>query len=270
MPIDPARATTLSDARLQLHHAAQLATALGISYLEPKADDSHTNLEWLSSLRALASNRVRAAAGGVRVGLVIRDLALVVLRDGAVTATRALTGETNDAAASWVRNQLAALGLDGNRYSLRRHYELPPHAVAAGAAYDADTRDLEQLAFAFGDAHDALEFIRRDRGGTDVRCWPHHFDVATLLTPRTGASVGAGMEPGDGSYDEPYYYVNAYPQPDATRLVAALGGGGHWHTHEWIGAVLPASRLSADGGAQRAQIAAFLTSAVDACTALVR
>src|SRR4051812_30076366 len=45
----PETATRLSDARRQLHHAAQFATAAGISYLPARPDDSHTNLEWLPS-----------------------------------------------------------------------------------------------------------------------------------------------------------------------------------------------------------------------------
>ena len=55
-PLDTSAGARLSDARRQLHHAAQLATAFGISYLPKKPDDSHTNLEWIESNSALASN----------------------------------------------------------------------------------------------------------------------------------------------------------------------------------------------------------------------
>src|SRR4051812_14202737 len=44
--VDPALGASLHDARLQLHHAAQLVAALGISYLPKADDDSHTNMEW--------------------------------------------------------------------------------------------------------------------------------------------------------------------------------------------------------------------------------
>jgi hypothetical protein len=75
------------------------------------------------------------------------------------------------------------------------------------------------------------------------------------------------MEPGDGYYAEPYFYVNMYPAPPASRVTARLDGNGMWHTHEWIGAALPGSRLGTDN--QRAQIESFLGSAVRACTDLV-
>src|ERR1041384_7719857 len=54
--IDPQRASRLSDARLQLHHAGQFVAATGISYLPKADDDSHTNMEWIAG--TLASNLV--------------------------------------------------------------------------------------------------------------------------------------------------------------------------------------------------------------------
>ena len=37
---------TLTDARLQLHWAAQLAATVGRTLAEPRADDSHTSFRW--------------------------------------------------------------------------------------------------------------------------------------------------------------------------------------------------------------------------------
>ncbi len=60
LPLDTARSKELTDARLQLHHAVQLAVAAGISYLPAAPDDSHTSLEWVPDLRALLSRACRA------------------------------------------------------------------------------------------------------------------------------------------------------------------------------------------------------------------
>ena len=81
-------------------------------------------------------------------------------------------------------------------------------------------------------------------------------------------SIGVGMSPGDGAYDEPYWYVTPYPIPDGVSL-APLGGGGHWHTEGWTGAVLNASSLESDGAQQARQLAEFLQSAFDASEALL-
>jgi hypothetical protein len=77
------------------------------------------------------------------------------------------------------------------------------------------------------------------------------------------------MSPGDDYYDEPYFYVNVYPVPSKDRLVARLDGGGTWHTRDWIGAVLPSSRLSTDVTAQSQQVRDFLESALAAGRALL-
>jgi hypothetical protein len=96
-----------------------------------------------------------------------------------------------------------------------------------------------------------------------VRCWPHHFDIATLVEVAAGKTVGFGMDPGDVYYTEPYFYVNMYPFPSAPPTTT-LPIGGSWHSREWIGAVLPGSRLERDG--QREQIAAFFAAAIAEAT----
>src|SRR5262245_42142413 len=135
-PVHPDRALSLSDARRQVHHAAQLATALGISYLRHEPDDSHTNLEWISALGALASNPVEGRTP-IRVAVRVTNLTLLVASgDGGAIDWLPLHGKTIDDAAQWLTRRLTDHGLDASRYTLARHYEIPAHPVAAGAAFD--------------------------------------------------------------------------------------------------------------------------------------
>lgn len=257
--VDPALATRLSDARLQLHHAAQLVAGMGISYLPKAPDDSHTNLEWIGG--ALASNVVGPRP--FRVGVRPHPLALVIIVGDVELSSIELHGKTVDQAAGWLRSQLRSLDLDPERYTQAKHYTIPDHPVAHGVAFDTtDGAAFEQLNRWYADADLVLrELVEEHTGASPVRCWPHHFDIATLLTIAPGRTVGAGLEPGDVYYDEPYWYVNTYPAP-ATPPTAPLDGGGSWHTHEWTGAVLPGSRLGRDG--QRDQLQSFLKSAIRA------
>lgn len=261
-------APSLRDARLQTHHAAQLATALGISYLHKKADDSHTNLTWNDALSALVSNPVHAA-DEIRVGVSMTPLALLILVNGHPRANLLLDGRTTAEAAEWAGEHLATLGLDAKKYTLAKHFTIPTHAVDSGAAFDATkSENFEQLAAWYSDAWVVLqEFVARMPHATPVRCWPHHFDIATLIDFGDGKTVSLGMEPGDVYYDEPYFYASTYPRPRAELIRAPLAGNGRWHTNEWIGAVLPASSIGdAD---QRGQIEAFVDSALTATTELL-
>ena len=268
----PNAARRLVDARLQLHDAAQFATAMGISYLKARPDDSHTNLGWDPRLEALASREIRALSHAVRVAIQPRDLTLLVLVDSAIGQRISLSGSTISQVEHALRSALAATGLDSRRLTLRRHYELPVHAVAGGHPFDTcRSDDFTELAHWFGNGALVLGELRARIGSSEVRCWPHHFDIATLDAFGPGRSSGAGMLPGDRMYPEPYYYVNAFPAPDTSQLLASrLEGGGTWNTEGWSGAVLTASRLEPDASAQEEQVRAFLDSAVAACSRLVR
>ena len=264
-------ARLLTEARLQVHHAAQFGTAMGVSYLKTEADDSHTNLVWDAGLAAVMARAVDGKRGAVSVGIRVADLTLIVTRDGSPVTAIPLDGMTIAATADATLAQLAIEGLDPGRFTLARHFDVPAHPVARGAAFDAKDQDsFAELSRWFGNA--ALAFGRIEKtvpGASQVRIWPHHFDIATLITIGPGASTGAGMVPGDGYYDEPYFYVNAYPQPLADQLTDPLAGGGTWHTREWIGAVLPGSRVGGTAEAQKAQVQAFLDASLAAGRTLV-
>lgn len=264
-PTDPAAARALRDERLQLHYAAQFATALGISYLAKADDDSHTNLGWHAQRRALMSRPVAGAGGTVSGGVLAAELALVLTVEHAATTVIALSGVTLRTAAGHFAHALSAAGLDRSRFTLDRHYELPEHPVAAREPFSATNRDaFEQLARWYGNASLELERIAREvPNASEVRTWPHHFDMATLISHAGGRSTGVGLSPGDESYDEPYFYVNMYPAP-AAAPATSLDGDGSWHTAGWTGAVLPGSRITGDGAAQQAQVRAFLDSALRA------
>ncbi len=50
------------------------------------------------------------------------------------------------------------------------------------------------------------------------------------------------MSPGDNEYNEPYFYVAPWPYP-TKELPDISDTLGHWHENNWIGAVLPYSKI---------------------------
>jgi hypothetical protein len=270
-PVRPEAATKLTDSRLQLHHAAQFGAAAGISFLPHLPDHSHSALEWVPSLGGLFSGTIPARTG-FRVGVRPVKLALLlVTEENRPIAEYSLHGRTIIEARDWIRSRIKLLGADGSRYSLTRRYEIPRHDVTYGESFDAsEPARFEELAKWFGNAAALLDAVARSAlVASEVRCWPHHFDIVTLVEVAPGRTIGVGLEPGDQYYDEPYFYVSMRPQPAASRTRSRpLWGSGTWHTDEWVGAVLPGSRF---GGAssQERQIREFLDSAISACRALL-
>ena len=263
--------TTLVDARLQLHHALQVIVSVGISYLPPRPDDSHTNLEWLPDFAALGTNWVESGQR-LRFGLRTAELSLIALNDRGVTSELALDGHTVNDAVEWLRAALVAAGYDGSRLTTKKHYEIPAHPVASGAAFKrAVPEKFAELGRSYADAHTLATYIVETRtGASPVRCWPHHFDLATLITlpelPGRGTrTVGLGLSPGDASYAQPYFYVGPYPHPKPDRL-KPLGSLGKWHTQGFVAAVLPASELAQFQSAesQRDAVVGFANAALEA------
>lgn len=180
-----------------------------------------------------------------------------------------LPGKTLADAYAWLENEIG-------REPGRPEFEIPAHAVGSGAAFDADSAALAELARWYGNAALAFENVRSGNEAADtIRCWPHHFDLATLIvlpgTDEEGQTrtVGVGMSPGDGSYAEPYAYVNPWPYPwDAPRPELPSG---HWHTEGWLGAVLTADGwVSGDSATeQEAQVGDFLRAAISSAKGLL-
>ena len=262
----------LSVARLQAHHAVQWLARAARAYVPPQPDDGHTNLGWDDTFDGFTTHPLK---NGMHLSLKIADLTLV-LHGGDRTArlqSFPLNGRTDAQARQWLGEQLRAQGLDAHALDAPSPYEMPVHAVAQGAAYGvADLADaLVELAAWFANAKFLLVRVQRQMiqcklPASDVRCWPHHFDLATLASfPARDAAatgyVGAGLSPGDAYYDEPYFYVSVYPKPDSASL-PRLPKLGHWHTHEFMAAVAAAHQIVAANN-QKAAAEEFLKAAVD-------
>lgn len=89
--------------------------------------------------------------------------------------------------------------------------------------------------------------LREETGA--VQLWPHHFDLSMVwfsgrrLPGQSDPSwadeqMAFGFSSGDESFDDPYFYVTAYPWPEAL-LDTPLPQGARWQLEGWRGALLP-------------------------------
>jgi hypothetical protein len=260
----------LAAARRELHHAAQLVSVAGRSFLPPREDDSHSSFRWIADADVMAGEPI-AAGETFRIALRPADLSLHFLGEGdRITATLPLRGETLARAVDWIRSELARRGADAGRFSLDKPYELPAHPLLGGGAFMGDPPGaFRELAFAWGNAGGIQEEMAAEAAGsTEVRLWPHHFDVGFLiLLDSSGShSIGIGLSPGDDGVPEPYFYVTPNPAPAADAL-PPLHAPGRWHTEGWTGAILTATEVetASSAAAQERMARDFLNAAVAAC-----
>lgn len=273
LPLVDVERRRLSEARLMAHYAAQWLARFARAYITARPDDGHTNLGWHEGLDGFTAGfSTHALPDGSRLGLRLVDLTLVGLTSQGVTQSLALAGRTEADARDWLGRYVTAKGLNAQALDAPSPYEMPAFAIADGAPYAADGAALGALATWYTNAHGVLdearqEFAARGMTAPAVRCWPHHFDLDSLIyfTTRedalsTGRSTGLGFSPGDDYYDEPYFYVSLYPAPAAA--FPPLPAIAHWHTRHFTAAVATAQRILASRD-QPGDVRAYLTSAIN-------
>ena len=275
MPVDWAmlgiRApATLVKARILAHHAVQWPTRAARANLEALPDDSHSSLTWDSERGALFSQALPAGDASVRVGLRMAGLALIMMRGDIVLDTYELAGRRDSMVGVWLDSGLRALGLKPAS-SATLPYTIPFNAVARGSVYSfsGESAAFDELAQWLTAAADLLEGVRQACSSASpgaVLCWPHHFDIATVVTADAAAgeaarSIGIGVSQGDHYYAQPYVYVSLQPAPEVSRL-PELPPPGLWHTHGFVGAVATGDGILALAD-RRTETFAFVRSACE-------
>lgn len=258
----------LREARLQAHYGAQWLARAARAYIAPRADDGHTNLGWDDALAGLATHPLPQ---GLVLGLSLPELALYLWDGGERTRAHSFSLDARRDAdiRAWFGDALTARGLDAKALDAPSPYQMPDHPLAHGASYATGGLDeaLPELAAWYANAGAILgearqSILARGIAAPPVRCWPHHFDLDSLVSleapPRT---VGLGFSAGDEYHDQPYFYISAYPPPDVAAL-PALPSLGHWHTRHFTAAVAVADRITAERD-PRTATAAFVRAAAD-------
>jgi hypothetical protein len=261
----------LVEARLQLHWAAQVLCATADAMLEHQPDDSHSNQCWNEELQALTTHAnpigLFGALRPVDLNLMLAD------QTGMVIDHLKLDGRTIQDGLEWLEGLATEISGEPLPQPLKlRGYEMPEHPVGKGEPFDFKDPDaFAEVGRWFASAHHVLgEVQQREPNASPVRCWPHHFDIATLITldpgkdPERARAIGVGLSPGDGSYAEPYFYVNPWPSPQNPNPPALETG--QWHTAGFFGAVLTGSEITGIEGneARLARLNGFLNVAIDA------
>jgi hypothetical protein len=270
--ISTSKLDTLTSVRLQLHYAIQFMAAAGSALAEPSPDFSHVSFEWHSELAIFVGVPIRATIP-FRVALDPTSLTSVLLnKHGDVMATLPLDQQTLAAGMNWLKSEISKLGTDAGKIELLSYpSDFPDHAIAHGAAFDASRTKAErqELVHYYANTHQLLqEIVAATEDASPIHIWPHHFDMATLISlpgRKKGemTTISMGLSPGDASYDEPYWYVSPYPYPNPNDL-PSLGSHGFWHVQHWVGAVLRATQLPGEYQAQQQHVEAFLQSALRA------
>jgi len=253
-------------ARHQFHQAIQNVGSVGRSFLPEQPGDINANLDWDSKLQRLAGRWIDKDIH-FRSSFSLSEFSVYLVDELFHTISSfPLQGKKQVDVMVWLEEQIDMLGLNSSDLSLSLPYEIPEYPTAKREAFniegEAAGREFEAL---FHNTDWLLKEITADmEGASKVKCWPHHFDIASLITlvdtgdPETSKSINIGMSPGDSNYDEPYFYISPWPYP-VEELPDITETGGFWHEHNWVGAILRSSDIShiSSAGEQHATVFNF-------------
>jgi hypothetical protein len=239
-PTIPTR--TLAAERLQLHYASRLLASGAQTFLPQADDDGQSNLGLDAQGTRFTTHPLDSAER--RLELDLRELRLVWTLGGVDQTAHPLPGSTMAEAYAWLN---ASRPADTPEITERAFPDFPAHPLGTGAPFVAgDPERRAQLGRYFALGQVVMDRLAaEDAGMSPPRIWPHHFDMGVLIPlPTAGQSVGVGLSPGDGFYDEPYFYISAYPAPQVEAL-PVWASPGHWHTDGFVSLVVTATEWQA-------------------------
>ncbi len=257
---------SLAAARAELHGAAVLLGSVADALLPDCDDDSQSNLGLTDAPRGFATHDL----GGAVLALDGAAQTLVWSAGGAPERF-ALPGHTMEQGLAWVTERARqSLGRD-LAIPMREYDDMPTIGALDGGRFER-AGDAALAAFFdwYSNAFALFEGCRAEAPAlSEVRIWPHHFDLGALLpVSPPEAVIGIGLSPGDDTSPEPYLYCSPYPQPaDAETPLPRLEAGA-WLRGAPTTAWLRAEVLTAAQD-QHALAERYLRGAIAACRAIV-
>jgi hypothetical protein len=201
---------------------------------------------------------VRPALNGLGTGIIrhtvdfemeldVANSVLLVRTGDGRELSQALTGQAARGVAESVRDFLGENGIAARSMPALREDAAQTQVHADYAAEHA--RIIGRVWRAVFTTLESLRNETREET-SPLQLWPHHFDISMLCLPGeqipgqdpaneedSDKQMNLGFTLGDEGIPEPYFYVTAYPLPDALPDTL-LPEGSYWHTSSFTGAAL--------------------------------
>jgi len=234
-----------------LHQAAQFVAMVSNSYLAKKEDDSQNNFNWNNTTSSLESQWIKIPT--VRAILDIESFELYI--DKYINLeTLSLNGLTKEKVILDLQEALKTASVDSARLKPITQFSIPFHSVDDGLPFTKPANAfLNEWSRYLSNTQLLLQEIQSQfEWASDVRVWPHHFDMGLYIpVTRDGEgqdiqSIGLGLAIPDSYVSEPYFYINhwsknAIEYPEHLPKLCC----GYWNTKDWNGLVLPSSAVLA-------------------------
>ncbi|MDY8134545.1 hypothetical protein [Aquimarina sp. 2201CG5-10] len=233
----------------QLHLAAQYLAAAGISFVDKKDDDSHTNLGFSIEQGSLYTRKLKGQSIVLSLNY---DLFILEWNDQGKKNVLKLDGTSHAEVLDWIQKMAKTSNIGPYTYDL--HYELPYKIQDDYIFKLEDLNGLQKLKEQRILTSNILrEFLSINRLNSEIRIWPHHFDSGAFapLEDESGLAVGLGLAIPDTMIQDYYFYISAYQGHNGidTSSFSPLTNG-VWKNDGFKGAVLPITGIDFSKGVQ--------------------
>ena len=221
-----------------IHLAAQYLAAVGISFLEKQADDSHSNLGYSDDLKYVFSRPLNVSGDYLALDLHSFSLKWITTTE---SHDLLLDGKSHVDVLEWL-GLVSEDKVSGKKYQYKFHYSLPysisdTHVFKINEAALKLERDLRSL------ANTVLSIILAEYTmESEIRIWPHHFDTGAIakLPGSANVTIGMGLAIPDNLVDRYYFYISGFRDrqslsPDSFAPLSY----GHWHNNGFKGGIFP-------------------------------
>ncbi len=228
----------------QMHLAAQYLAAAGISFLEKKEDDSHTNLGFSINDGNLSTHPL--TDNGDTLALNYHRFTLEWNSKNSKSSL-SLDKTTHAEILKWIRATAEEANVN-IPYQYSFHYDLPYQAIESDFKFElTNTDNLKTLTHFRTLAQDSIKnFLEKNQLESDIRIWPHHFDTGAfvVLDNISGLSIGLGLAIPDSMVNNYYLYISGYYGHNSidTSGFSPLSHG-KWSNEGFKGAVLSISGI---------------------------
>ena len=220
----------------QMHLAAQYLAAAGISFLDKKPDDSHTNLGFSTKNGCLYTHVLSE-----NNDMLFLDYEGFMLewKSNNGTISFQLDGATHKEVLKWLTD--TSKTFLNKVYQYKFHYDLP-YKISDTFTYKLlNIGELIELMHLRILAQFILEkIVSSYKLQSDIRIWPHHFDTGIYSAlPDSDISIGLGLAIPDTICNKHYLYLSGYKngRAIATTSLPQLTLG-EWKSDGFIGAIL--------------------------------
>lgn len=223
-----------------LHIAVQYLAAAGISFVEKKPDDSHTNLGWSPDSSFLYTRNLNDA--GLRLRLNYPAFAL----EWSNGLSLPLNGINHAKVVEWISNNARSLGVS-KKYRYRFHYETGYGPINDDFIHQQpDESELHRISDLLSTAQLSIgNALRLHNLQSEIRIWPHHFDLGAYARVNEQLGIGIGLAIPDSMINNFYYYVSGWRGDEGlqTDKLETLSHG-EWRSGSWNGATLEAMEVN--------------------------